>query len=95
MAHRGPEPPHCLEQIEVHFSLIEIPSWKRGMNTSIACSIANQLLMKILSTEFNVLLGDIPTATETKKAAFNYCLSVKAKGADAIPAESIKLDAYQ
>ena len=68
---------------------------ERGMNTSIACSIANQLLMTMLSTECNVLLGDIPTAIETMKAAFNICLSAKAKGADAIPAESIKLDDYQ
>ena len=45
------EPPHCLVQMEAHFSLIKILSWKGGQNTSIACSITHNLSTKMLSTD--------------------------------------------
>ena len=57
-----------LVQMEARFSLMKVLSLNGGQNTLIVCSIAHHLSITMQQIEFNVLLDEFPTVTETKKA---------------------------
>ena len=70
MALKVLEPPHCLVQMEAHFSLIKMLFWQGGQNTSISCSIAHHMsdaINRLPQIECNVLLDELPADMETKE----------------------------
>ena len=89
MTQRVLESPHVFVQMEAHFSLIKMLSWKGRQNTSIPCSIAHKLSVTMRSTNCHrqsvmFCLMNFQTSRKQGKR-FNNCLLT-----DAIPGEVYK-----
>ena len=97
------KPPYCLVQMETHFSLIKMLSWKGGQNTLIARPIARQLPMYCQKVECNILLDEFPTVKEQKyilhlssdKALGSDAILVKINKASEIPMEDNLTESFQ
>ena len=83
--------------MEAHFPLIMMLSWKGDQNTSIGwvldhpSTVIDSAIYKLPQIEYNVLLREFSTVTETLKA-IQHLSSGKAPVADAIPVEIYNSD---
>ena len=93
------EPPHCLVQTEAHLSQIQVLSWKGGQSTSIACIIALQLLMAMLSIDCHresaIFCLNIFQPSQKHGKRFNICVMAKPQAQMQFLLMSVKLNDYQ
>ena len=94
MAQRVLEPPHCSVQMEALFTDKEaiLKRWTEHFNSVLnrPSSINEDAIDILPQIECNVLLDEFLTVMETRKAV-QQLSSGKASGADAIPAEVLKI----